>query len=227
MIHTRNLVKSYRSQEVQTPVLINVNIDIGDGEYVAIAGPSGSGKSSLFNIMGLLEQPDEGEIFFMGREVSSLNDRQRMNLRRGNIGYVFREFNLVDELSVVQNIELPLLYMDLSRKQRKKMLEKSLYDFKLEHIRKNFPGQLTGLQQQITALARATVFNPSLLLADEPTGNLNSTSGNEIFELLSGINESGTTVVVFTNSISDAQKTQRIIQLFDGHVVTDLAQKVN
>lgn len=227
MIHTRNLVKGYRSQEVQTPILINVNIDIGDGEYVAIAGPSGSGKSTLFDIMGLLEQPDEGEVFFRGREVSSLSDKHRKNLRRGHIGYVFRQFHLVDELTVVENIELPLLYMDVSRRQRKQMVEKVLYGFKLEHIRKSFPRQLTGLQQQITALARATVFNPSLLLADEPTGNLNSSGGNEILELLSTINESGTTVVVFTNSMSDAQKTQRIIQLFDGHVVTDMAQKGN
>lgn len=227
MIHTRNLVKGYRSQEVQTPVLINVNIDIGDGEYVSIFGPSGSGKSTLFDIMGLLEQPDEGELFFMGREVSTLSDKHRMNLRRGHIGYVFRQFNLVDELTVVENIELPLLYMDISRKQRKEMVEKTLYGFKLEHIRKSFPRQLTGLQQQVTALARATVYNPPLLLADEPTGNLNSTGGNEILELLSEVNESGTTVVVFTNSASDAQKTQRIIQLFDGHVVTDMAQKGN
>ena len=227
MVNTRDLVKGYGSQEVHTPVLINVNIDIADGEYVAIAGPSGSGKSTLFNIMGLLEQPDEGEVLFMGHEVSTLSYKQRMNLRRGHIGYLFRQFNLVDELTVVENVELPLLYMDVSRKQRKEMVEKTLYRFKLQHIRKSFPRQLTGLQQQITALARATVFNPTLLLADEPTGNLNSTSGNEILELLSGVNESGTTVIVFTNSVSDAQKTQRIIQLFDGHVVTDMAQKGN
>jgi putative ABC transport system ATP-binding protein len=227
MIHTRNLVKGYRNHEVETPVLINVNIDIGDGEYVAVAGPSGSGKSTLFNILGLLEQPDQGELFFMGREVSVLSDRYRIKLRRGHIGYVFRQFNLVDELTVAENIELPLLYLSLSRKQRKEMVNESLFRFKLDHIRKSFPRQLTGLQQQVTALARAAVFNPSLLLADEPTGNLNSTGGNEILELLSTINEAGTTVVVFTNSMQDAQKTQRIIQLFDGHVVTDMGQKGN
>jgi len=227
MIYTRNLVKGYRSHDVQTSALINVNIDIDEGEFVAVSGPSGSGKSTLFNIIGLLEQPDYGEVFFMNREVGFLSDSQRMKLRRGNIGYLFRQFNLVDELTVFENIELPLLYMNFSRSKRRQMLEKILYDFKLEHMQKNFPGQLSGVQQQITALARATVFNPVLLLADEPTGSLNSSGGNEIMELLSEVNEAGTTVVIFTNSRSDAQKAQRIIQLFDGHVVTDMAQKDN
>lgn len=224
MIHTRNLVKSYRNKLVETPALINVNIDIGDGEFVAVAGHSGSGKTALFNIMGLMELPDAGEVYFMGRELSSLSEKAREKLRRGNIGYVFRQFNLIDEMSVWENIELPLLYLKLSRKERRLMVEEALAQFQLGHIQKYYPQQLTGLQQQTVSLARASVFKPALLLADEPTGDINSSAGNVVMDFLSEINERGITVVVFTNLMQDAHKAQRIIQLHDGHVVTDAAQ---
>lgn len=223
MIHTRDLVKGYHGQEVTTPVLINVNIDVGDGEFVAIAGPSGSGKSTLFNILGLLEAPDAGSIVFRGKEVAGLGEADRLALRRGHIAYVFRQFNLVDELSVAENVALPLLYLKMKRSERRERVEEALGRFGLGHISRRFPRQLSGLQQQMTALARATVFQPTLLLADEPTGNLNSAGGSAVMEALSAINEAGTTLVLFTNSMQEAQKARRIIQLFDGHVVTDHA----
>lgn len=226
MIHTRNLVKSYRNKLVETPALINVNIDIGDGEFVAIAGPSGSGKSALFNIMGLMDRPDSGEVYFNDIELGSLSEKDRLNLRRGKIGYVFREFNLIDEMTVRENIELPLLYLNLSRKQRSIMVEEALLQFKLGHIRNYYPQQLTGLEQQTTSMARASVFKPLLVLADEPTGDLNSTDGSVIIDLFSEICERGMTVIIFTNSLQDAQKAQRIIKLHDGHVVTESAQMI-
>ncbi|ASB49665.1 ABC transporter ATP-binding protein [Alkalitalea saponilacus] len=225
MIYTRNLKKLYKSREVETMALINVNIDIDEGEFVAVAGPAGSGKSSLFNILGLLDTPDSGEVFFMGKECSRLSQNKRISLRRGNIGYMFKDFNLVDELSVYNNIELPLLYMPYSRKDRQKMVSEILYKFKLDHKRNNYPEELTRLQQQTVGLARATVYNPKLILADEPAGSLDSTGGGMIFELISSVNEAGTTVIFFTNSISEAQRASRIIRLFDGHIVTEAIQK--
>ncbi|WP_044117763.1 ABC transporter ATP-binding protein [Alkaliflexus imshenetskii] len=221
MIHTRNLIKVYRSHNVENVALINVNIDIGDNEFVSVTGPSGCGKSSLFNILGLMETPDSGEVFFMNREVSQLPDRQRLLLRRGLIGFVFKDFQLVDELTVFENIELPLIYLDYSKKERRKMVQDVLNRYKISHKYNVYPSHLTGLQKQITALARATVFKPKLLLADEPTGSLDSTAGGEIMELLSGINEDGITIVLFTNSMNIAQRAQRVIQLFDGHVVSE------
>jgi putative ABC transport system ATP-binding protein len=221
IVHTRNLVKVYRSYEVEITALINVNIDIGENEYVAVAGPSGSGKSSLFKILGLLEGPDSGEVYFMNSEVGSLSENERTGLRRGKVGYVFRDINLVDELNVFENIELPLIYMKLSRRERHNLVDEVLEKYRIGHKSNMYPNKLTGLQQQIVALARATVYNPTLLLADEPTGNLDSSAGGEIMELISRLNEEGTTVVFFTNSMPEAQRAHRIIQLFDGHVVTE------
>lgn len=224
MIHTRNLVKVYRNGFVETPALSNVNLDVGRGEYVAVFGPSGSGKTSLFNILGLLDSPTTGEVFFMGREVGSLPERQRTRIRRGNIGFVFQHFNLVDELTVQENIELPMIYHNLSLKERRYRLMEAMEKFRLSHKRHEYPRQLTNLQQQTVALARSVVFNPGLLLADEPTGDLDSASGTEIMELLSMVNEHGVSVVLFTHSLREAQKAHRIVQVFDGHIVTEGSQ---
>lgn len=224
MIHTRNLVKVYRNGFVETPSLSNVNLDIGKGEYVSIYGPSGSGKTSLFNILGLLDEPTLGEVFFMDREVGSLDERQRTRIRRGNIGFVFQQFNLVEELTVQENIELPMIYYNYTRKERNLRVKEVMERFRLSHKKNEFPQQLTNLQQQTTSLARAVVFSPSLLLADEPTGDLDSTSGAEIMELLSTINESGVSLVLFTHSLHEAQKAQRMVQIFDGHIVTESSQ---
>lgn len=224
MIHTRNLVKVYRNGFVETPALSNVNLDVGKGEFVAVFGPSGSGKTSLFNILGLLDNPTSGEVFFMGREVGSLPERQRTRIRRGNIGFVFQHFNLVDELTVQENIELPMIYHNLSLKERRHRLMEVMERFRLSHKRHEYPRQLTNLQQQTVALARSVVFNPGLLLADEPTGDLDSASGTEIMELLSMVNEHGIAVVLFTHSLREAQKAQRMVQVFDGHIVTQGSQ---
>ncbi len=226
MIHTRNLVKVYRNGLIETIALSNVNLDVGKGEYVAVFGPSGAGKTTLFNILGLLSSPTSGDVFFQGREVGSLSEKLRTRIRRGNIGFVFKQFNLVDELTVQENIELPLIYQNKSFKERKTGVADTLERFKISHKRNNYPKQLTNLQQQTVALARSVVFGPKLLLAIEPTGNLDSTGGSVIMELLSGINETGVSVVLFTHSLREAHKAQRIIQIFDGHVVTEGVQKL-
>lgn len=226
MIHTRNLVKVYSNGFVESPALNNVNLDIGKGEYVAVYGPSGSGKTTLFNILGLLDEPTSGEVFFLGREVGSLPERQRTHLRRGNIGFVFQGFNLVDELTVQENVELPMIYLNLSSKERKARTVEVLERFRLSHKKHDFPRQLTNLQQQTVAIARSVVFGPGLLLANEPTGDLDSASGSEIMHLLSVINESGISVVLFSHSLQEAQKAQRIVQVFDGHVVTEGSQNL-
>lgn len=221
MIHTRNLVKAYRNGFVEIPALSNVNLDIGKGEYVAVLGPSGSGKTSLFNILGLLESPTSGEVFFRGREVGSLPERQRTRIRRGNIGFLFQDFNLVEELTVEENIGLPMIYQNFSVKERKNRINEILERFRLGHKRRDFPRQLTNLQQQTVAIARSVVYGPELLLADEPTGDLDSASGAEVMDLLSMVNEQGLTLVLFTHSRQEAQKAQRIVHLFDGHVVRE------
>jgi putative ABC transport system ATP-binding protein len=226
MIHTRNLVKVYRRGFIETPALTSINLDIGKGEYVAIYGPSGSGKTSLFNILGLLDEPTSGEVFFMDREVSNLPEGKRTGIRRGNIGFVFQEFNLVDELTVQENIELPMVYLNLPKRERKSKVMEVLEKFRLSHKKHDYPHQLTNLQQQTVALARATVFGPGLLLADEPTGDLDSTSGAEIMDLISMVNENGISVVLFTHSLRDAQRAHRIVQIFDGHFVTEGVQSL-
>jgi putative ABC transport system ATP-binding protein len=224
MIHTRNLVKVFRSGFIETPSLTNINLDIGKGEYVAIYGPSGSGKTTLFNMLGLLDAPTSGEVFFLGREVGSLPDRQRTRVRRGNIGFVFQKFNLVDELTVQENIELPMVYHNIPLRERKVKVQEVMDRFRLSHKRGEFPRQLTNLQQQTVSLARSVVFGPGLILADEPTGDLDSASGAEIMDLLTGINEGGISVVLFTHSMGEAQKAHRMVSIFDGHIVTEGSQ---
>lgn len=221
MINTKNLIKVFRTDEVETTALNNVNLEINNGEFVAIMGPSGCGKSTLLNIIGLLDNPSEGELHFNGFQVENYTERQRTNLRKENIGFVFQSFNLIDELTVFENVELPLLYMKVSGSERRRRVNEALERMNIAHRAKHFPQQLSGGQQQRVAIARAVISNPKLILADEPTGNLDSANGEEVMNLLTQLNEEGTTIVMVTHSPSDADRSHRIIQLFDGHVVTE------
>ena len=221
MIKTVNLQKIFRTEEVQTLALNNVNIEVKDGEFVAIMGPSGCGKSTLLNILGLLDNPSEGEYYLNEKEVSKYTEAQRTNLRKGVIGFVFQSFNLIDELNVYENIELPLLYMGIPSTERKRRVEVAMERMAIMHRSKHFPQQLSGGQQQRVAIARAVVSNPKLILADEPTGNLDSKNGKEVMELLSELNKEGTTIVMVTHSQHDAGFAGRVINLFDGQVITE------
>lgn len=221
MITTKNLKRTYMTDEVETTALNSVNVEINAGEFVAIMGPSGCGKSTLLNILGLLDNPSDGEYFFTGHEVSKYTERQRANLRKANIGFVFQSFNLIDELTVYENVELPLFYLGVSSSEREKRVNKVLEHMQVMHRKSHFPQQLSGGQQQRVAVARAIIAEPKLILADEPTGNLDSAHGNEVMKLLSDLNEGGTTIVMVTHSAHDAEFSHRIINLFDGHVVTE------
>jgi len=226
MLRTEDLIKSFRTDEVETIALNKVNLAVESGEFVAIMGPSGCGKTTLLNILGLLDRPTTGKYWFDELEVSNLNELKRTRLRKGRIGFVFQSFNLIDELSVYQNIELPLLYMGASSAERKKKVYEVMEKVKITHRKKNLPLQLSGGQQQKVAIARAIITNPRLILADEPTGNLDSANGGEIMDLLTELNNDGTTVVMVTHSPADADKAHRTIQLFDGHIVTENLRKV-
>ncbi len=221
MIKTVNLQKVFRTEEVQTLALNNVNIEVNEGEFVAIMGPSGCGKSTLLNILGLLDNPTEGEYYLNGTEVSKYTEAQRTSLRKGVIGFVFQSFNLIDELNVYENIELPLLYMGVPASERKQRIEQAMERMAISHRAKHFPQQLSGGQQQRVAIARAVVANPKLILADEPTGNLDSKNGKEVMDLLKELNKEGTTIVMVTHSQHDAGFADRIINLFDGQVVAE------
>ena len=222
MIKTVKLEKVFRTEEVETLALNNVNIEVKEGEFVAIMGPSGCGKSTLLNILGLLDNPTSGEYYLNGVEVSKYAEAQRTKLRKGIIGFVFQSFNLIDELNVYENIELPLLYMGVPAAERKKKVEEAMDRMAIAHRAKHFPQQLSGGQQQRVAIARAVVASPKLILADEPTGNLDSKNGEEVMNLLSELNREGTTIVMVTHSQHDAGFARRIINLFDGHVVTEV-----
>lgn len=221
MIKTVNLQKIFKTEEVQTLALNDVNIEVKEGEFVAIMGPSGCGKSTLLNILGLLDNPTSGEYYLNGTEVSKYTEAQRTNLRKGVIGFVFQSFNLIDELNVYENIELPLLYMGIPATERKRRVETAMERMAIMHRSKHFPQQLSGGQQQRVAIARAVVSNPKLILADEPTGNLDSKNGKEVMELLNELNKEGTTIVMVTHSQHDAGFAGHIINLFDGQVVTE------
>lgn len=221
MIKTVNLQKIFKTEEIQTLALNNVNVEVKEGEFVAIMGPSGCGKSTLLNILGLLDNPTEGEYYLNGTEVSRYTEAQRTHLRKGVIGFVFQSFNLIDELNVYENIELPLLYMGIPTSERKRRVETAMQRMAIMHRSKHFPQQLSGGQQQRVAIARAVVSNPRLILADEPTGNLDSKNGKEVMELLSELNKEGTTIVMVTHSQHDAGYAGRVINLFDGQVVTE------
>ena len=221
MIKTVALEKIFRTEEVETLALNKVSIEVKEGEFVAIMGPSGCGKSTLLNILGLLDNPTSGEYYLNGIEVSRYTEAQRTKLRKGIIGFVFQSFNLIDELNVYENIELPLLYMGVSAAERKKKVQEAMERMAIVHREKHFPQQLSGGQQQRVAIARAVVANPKLILADEPTGNLDSTNGQEVMNLLSELNKEGTTIVMVTHSQHDAGFASRTINLFDGQVVTE------
>jgi len=221
MIKINNLTKIYTTEEVETTALNSISIEIKDGEFVAIMGPSGCGKSTLLNILGLLDNPSEGEYNFGENEVSRYSERQRAQLRKGSIGFVFQSFNLIDELTVFENVELPLLYLKVPSSDRKKKVEAVLERMNIMHRRNHFPQQLSGGQQQRVAIARAIVARPNLILADEPTGNLDSANGEEVMKVLSQLNEEGTTIIMVTHSPYDANYAHRIINLFDGKVVTE------
>lgn len=221
MIRTDNLNKVFRTEEIETSALNNVNIHIEKGEFVAIMGPSGCGKSTLLNVIGLLDNPTSGSYFFDSAEVGHLKERHRTELRKGNIGFVFQSFNLIDELNVYENVELPLIYLNIKSHVRKEMVEKVLERMKISHRKKHFPQQLSGGQQQRVAIARAVVANPKLILADEPTGNLDSKNGLEVMNLLTELNREGTTIVMVTHSMHDSEFAHRVINLFDGQVITE------
>ena len=225
MIRTVNLTKVFRTEEIETSALNQVSLHVQKGEFVAIMGPSGCGKSTLLNIVGLLDNPSGGQYFFDGKEVGQLKERNRTQLRKGNIGFVFQSFNLIDELNVYENVELPLIYLKLKARERKEMVEKVLERMKISHRRKHFPQQLSGGQQQRVAIARAVVANPKLILADEPTGNLDSKNGLEVMNLLTELNREGTTIVMVTHSMHDSEFAHRIINLFDGQIITEELKK--
>lgn len=222
MIKTINLDKIFRTEEVETSALSQVNIEISKGEFVAIMGPSGCGKTTLLNILGLLDNPTSGEYYLNGKDVSKLKENQRTNLRKGVIGFVFQSFNLIEELNVYENIELPLLYLKMASSERKKRVKEAMDRMAISHRDKHFPQQLSGGQQQRAAIARAVVANPDLILADEPTGNLDSKNGIEVMNLLTDLNREGTTIVMVTHSMHDAGYAGRIINLFDGRVVPEV-----
>lgn len=219
MIRVENLSKSFRTEEVETVALDKVSFEVKDGEFVAIMGPSGCGKSTLLNILGLLDNPTGGKYWLGDREVENLKEKERTDVRKGEIGFVFQSFNLIDELSVDENIELPLTYLGVSRAERKKRVQEIMKRMAISHRAKHFPHQLSGGQQQRVAIARAVVFNPKMILADEPTGNLDSKNGAEVMRLLTELNQEGTTIVMVTHNEHDARMAHRIIRLFDGHIV--------
>jgi putative ABC transport system ATP-binding protein len=221
MIKITNLEKVYRTDEVETIALNKLSIDIKKGEFVAVMGPSGCGKSTLLNILGLLDDPDAGSFIFNDIEIAKFNERQRADLRKHNIGFVFQSFNLIDELTVFENVELPLIYTGVKAAERKKKVEEVLEKVQIMHRRNHYPQQLSGGQQQRVAVARAVVNTPKLILADEPTGNLDSSNGNEVMELLTNLNEQGTTIIMVTHSEHDARYSHRIIRMLDGQTVTE------
>ncbi|QMU27804.1 ABC transporter ATP-binding protein [Adhaeribacter radiodurans] len=225
MIKTVNLQKKYTTDEVETTALHRVNLEIKDGEFVAIMGPSGCGKSTLLNILGLLDNPTYGELYFQGQNVANYSEKQRADLRKTNIGFVFQSFNLIEELTVFENIELPLIYQKLSSAEIRNRVTTTMEKLQIAHRHHHFPQQLSGGQQQRVAIARAIICSPPLILADEPTGNLDSATSQEVMNLLAELNEAGTTIIMVTHSPTDAEYSRRIIRLFDGKVRTENTQK--
>ena len=225
MIKTVNLDKIFRTDEVETLALNQVSLEVKKGEFVAVMGPSGCGKSTLLNILGMLDNPTAGEYYFDGSEVGRLSESRRTDIRKGNIGFVFQSFNLIDEINVQDNVELPLVYLKIKGQKRKDMVNSVLERMKISHRRNHYPQQLSGGQQQRVAIARAVVANPKLILADEPTGNLDSKNGLEVMNLLTELNREGTTIIMVTHSLHDSEFAHRIVNLFDGSIVTENLKK--
>ncbi len=226
MIKVTDLSKVFRTEEIETTALNGVSFEIKEGEFVAIMGPSGCGKSTLLNILGLLDNPSGGSYMLLGSEVGQLKEKERTKFRKGNIGFVFQSFNLIDELDVYENVELPLRYLNISSSERKQKVTEILKRMGISHRAKHFPQQLSGGQQQRVAIARAVVSSPKLILADEPTGNLDSKNGKEVMDLLAELNAEGTTIVMVTHSQKDAAVAQRVINLFDGQIVGDVKNEL-
>ncbi|NOR86368.1 MAG: ATP-binding cassette domain-containing protein [Bacteroidales bacterium] len=221
MIKMRNLTKVFSSSEVETVALLNVNLEVKDGEFVAIMGPSGCGKTTLLNILGLLDTSSDGSYFFMNNDVSKITEKQRSKYRKHNLGFVFQNYNLIEELNVFENVELPLIYMGLKAKERKEIVHDILDKMQILHRKYNFPVQLSGGQQQRVAVARAVVGSPKIILADEPTGNLDSAHGEDVMRLLDDVNKAGTTIIMVTHSQRDASYSNRVIRLFDGQIINE------
>ncbi len=227
IIQTLNVDKVYSNFDIETLALENINLNINEGEFISIMGPSGCGKSSLLNILGLLDVPSSGQIFFMGEEVSKASSTKRAYLRRHNIGFVFQNFNLIEELTIYENIELPLIYLKVPQQERKEKVMELMEKLQIAHKRNYFPTQISGGQQQRVAVARAVVAQPKLILADEPTGNLDSARGQEVMEMLVELNEMGTTIIMVTHSQSASEYSQRVVHLFDGKVVSENLNKIS
>ncbi len=221
MIKVENLCKSFRTEDVETIALNKVSFEVKDGEFVAVMGPSGCGKSTLLNILGLLDNPTSGKYWLDGKEVQALKEKDRTNIRKGQIGFIFQSFNLIDELNVEENIELPLTYLNIKSSERKERIKAIMKRMNISHRTKHFPHQLSGGQQQRVAIARAVVFHPRIILADEPTGNLDSKNGAEVMRMLTELNQDGTTIVMVTHNDHDAAIAHRIIHLFDGRIVEE------
>jgi putative ABC transport system ATP-binding protein len=221
MIKIMDLEKIYRTEEVETVALNKMSLEVKEHEFVAVMGPSGCGKSTLLNILGMLDAPNSGSFLFNGIEVSKFNENKRSDLRKANIGFVFQSFNLIDELTVFENVELPLVYNKVKASERKRLVEEALENVEMMHRRNHFPSQLSGGQQQRVAVARAVVNKPRLILADEPTGNLDSRNGSEVMHMLTSLNEQGATIIMVTHSEHDARFSHRIIHMLDGKTVTE------
>lgn len=226
MLKVENLRKVFRTEEIETIALNGVSFEVNEGEFVAVMGPSGCGKSTLLNILGLLDNPTSGSYQLLDREVATLREKERTRFRKGNIGFVFQSFNLIDELNVFENVELPLIYLGVKASERKRRVNELLARMNISHRAEHFPQQLSGGQQQRVAIARAVVSNPKLILADEPTGNLDSKNGREVMDLLSELNREGTTVIMVTHSQYDSTFAHRVLHLFDGELVKDLTNRM-
>ncbi|GGD04335.1 MULTISPECIES: ABC transporter ATP-binding protein [Flavobacteriaceae] len=221
MIQTKNLTKIFITEDIQTKALNDINLHVKDGEFIAIMGPSGCGKSTLLNILGLIDIPSDGSYMFHGKEIGNLKEKELTKARKGNIGFIFQSFNLIDGLTVYENVELPLTFMNINQKERKEKVKAVLKRMKIDHRSNHFPQQLSGGQQQRVAIARAVITEPKLLLADEPTGNLDSKNGTEVMNLLTELSQEGATIIMVTHSESDANYAHRVINLFDGKIVME------
>jgi len=227
MIKTNKLSKIFRTDELETTALNKINLNIDKGEFVAVMGPSGCGKSTLLNILGLLDTPNSGDFYFLGENVAGYNEKQRAKIRKKNIGFVFQNFNLIDQLTVFENVEMPLIYLGMSTNERKHRIDIALEQMQISHRSKHYPSQLSGGQQQRVAVARAIVSKPQFILADEPTGNLDSAHGDEVMNILADLNARGTTIIMVTHSQRDAEYAQRIVTLFDGQLINESFHKAS